>query len=174
VSRTVLAKSVLWHNRQTEACLVLSTKPRNRFANFEAQITKPELPVLRTKPENLTTLVLRLNQEIHAPRLLVHGTDRTRRHPTYRSSGQRVSDLCLIIFDSLHHVFYSCLNHHRCPPCRTYHIHTTRQANTILHTNKGNSVEPQKCLGFEFKHQHICDSSQLNQETDQLVSQSPP
>jgi hypothetical protein len=44
--------SVLWRNRQTEAHLVLSPKPRNRRGDFEAQITKPELLVLRHKPEN--------------------------------------------------------------------------------------------------------------------------
>jgi hypothetical protein len=32
--------------------LVLRPKPRNRRGDFEAQITKPELPVLRPKPGN--------------------------------------------------------------------------------------------------------------------------
>jgi hypothetical protein len=32
--------------------LVLRSKPRNRRGDFEAQITKPELPVLRLKPGN--------------------------------------------------------------------------------------------------------------------------
>jgi hypothetical protein len=41
VSRADLPPSVLWHNRQTEACLVLRPKPRNRCGDFEAQITKP-------------------------------------------------------------------------------------------------------------------------------------
>jgi hypothetical protein len=40
----------LWRNRQTEAHLVLRPKPRNRHGDFEAQITKPTLPVLRPKP----------------------------------------------------------------------------------------------------------------------------
>jgi hypothetical protein len=35
---------------------------------------------------------------------------------------------------SLHQVSYSCCDHHRCPLCHTCHLHTTRQANTILHT----------------------------------------
>jgi hypothetical protein len=43
---------VLWRNRQTEVCLVLRSKPRNRRDDFEAQITKPELPVLRSKLGN--------------------------------------------------------------------------------------------------------------------------
>jgi hypothetical protein len=43
---------ILWRNRQTEACLVLRPKPRNRRGDFEAQISKPELPVLRPKSGN--------------------------------------------------------------------------------------------------------------------------
>jgi hypothetical protein len=50
--RADLPQSILWHNRQTEACLVLGPKPRNFRGDFEAQITKPELPVLRPKPRN--------------------------------------------------------------------------------------------------------------------------
>jgi hypothetical protein len=52
VSRTDLPPSILWHNRQTEACLILKPKSRNRHGNFEAQINKPELSVLRPKPKN--------------------------------------------------------------------------------------------------------------------------
>jgi hypothetical protein len=43
---------VLWRNRQTEARLVLRPKPKNRRDDFEAQITKPKLPILRPKPGN--------------------------------------------------------------------------------------------------------------------------
>jgi hypothetical protein len=42
----------LWRNQQTEAHLILRTKPRNCRDNFEAQITKSELPVLRPKSVN--------------------------------------------------------------------------------------------------------------------------
>jgi hypothetical protein len=42
----------LWRNWQTEACVVLRPKPRNHRGDFEAQITKPELPVLRSKLKN--------------------------------------------------------------------------------------------------------------------------
>jgi hypothetical protein len=52
VSRTDLPPSVLWRNRQTEACMVLRPKSRNRHCDFDAQITKPELSVLRPKPRN--------------------------------------------------------------------------------------------------------------------------
>jgi hypothetical protein len=48
----------------------LRSKPRNRRSDFEAQITKPVL------------LVLRLNQETHAPCLLMHGADHTQRYLT--------------------------------------------------------------------------------------------
>jgi hypothetical protein len=42
----------LWRNRQIEAHLVLRPKPRNCRDDFEAQITKPKLPVLRPIPGN--------------------------------------------------------------------------------------------------------------------------
>jgi hypothetical protein len=42
----------LWRNRQTEVRLVLRPKPRNCRGDFEHQITKPELPVLRPKLGN--------------------------------------------------------------------------------------------------------------------------
>jgi hypothetical protein len=42
----------LWHNRQTDARLVLRLKLRNRRGDFEGQIIKPELSILRHKPEN--------------------------------------------------------------------------------------------------------------------------
>jgi hypothetical protein len=134
VSRTILLPSVLWCNRQTVTHLVLRLKPRKHRGDFEAQITKPELPILKPKPGNPSTLVLRPNQETHTPRLLVHGADRTRRHPTSRSFDHRVPDLCLTILGPMHQVSYSCLDPHRCPPCRTRHLYTTRKANTILYT----------------------------------------
>jgi hypothetical protein len=52
VSRVDITPSVLWRNRQIEAHLILRPKSRNHRGNFEAQITKSELPVLRTKLEN--------------------------------------------------------------------------------------------------------------------------
>jgi hypothetical protein len=52
VSRADLPPLVLWRNWQTEAHLVLRPKPRNRRDDFEAQISKPKLPVLRPKSRN--------------------------------------------------------------------------------------------------------------------------
>jgi hypothetical protein len=42
----------LWRNRQTKVRLVLRPKPRNNRGDFDARITKPELPVLRPKSRN--------------------------------------------------------------------------------------------------------------------------
>jgi hypothetical protein len=134
MSHVVLLPSVLWHNQQIVAHLILRPKERNRCGDFDAQITKSKLPVLRHKSGNPSTLVLRLNQEICAPRLLMHGTNRTQHHPTSRSSGHPVLDMCLTIPGPLHQVSYSYHDPRHCPPCCTCHLHTMRQANIILHT----------------------------------------
>jgi hypothetical protein len=115
---------------------------------FKAQTNKkPSSPVLRPnrwKPSKWfwdqtthkqSTLVLRLNQETRAPRLHVHGADRTRRHPTSRSSGQEYPT-CVTITDPLHQIFYSWHDSHHCMSCHTCHLYTTRQANIILQKNK--------------------------------------
>jgi hypothetical protein len=39
---------------------------------------------------------------------------------------------CVIILDPLHQVSYSFHDPHRCTACRTCHLRTTRQANTIF------------------------------------------
>jgi hypothetical protein len=135
VSCAVLLPSVSWCNRQTVAHLVWRPKPRNRRGDFVGQITKPQLPLLRPKPGNPSTLVLRLNQETRATRLLVHGTDHTQRHPTSRSSSHHVPDMCFTIPSPLHYVSYSYLDPHCSPPWLTCHLDTMRQANMILHTN---------------------------------------
>jgi hypothetical protein len=145
-------------NWQISSHLVLRPKPRNRCSDFVGQITKPHLPFLRMKPgnpsewfwgqttrtvatgfglnhEKLWTLVLRLSQETRTSHLLVHGANRIQRRLTSRSSGHRVPDLCVTIPDPLHRVSYSCHDPRRCPPCRTCHLHTMRQANVILYTN---------------------------------------
>jgi hypothetical protein len=149
VSRAVfILPLILWCNRQIIAHLVLRHKPKNCHNNFVAQITKlqlsvlrpklgnPKPPVLRPNWEKPSTLILRPNQETHAPCLLVHSADRSWHHPTSRSSGHRIPDLCLIIPNSLHQVSYSFHDRRRCPPCHTCHLHITRQANVILHMNK--------------------------------------
>jgi hypothetical protein len=118
---------------QTIAHLLLRRKSRNRLGDFVEQITKPQLVVLRPKPKKPSSLVLRLNQETCAPHLFVHDADRTRHHPTSRSSGHQVPDQCLTISCPLHQVSYSYLNTRHCLTYRTCHLHTTRQANMFLH-----------------------------------------
>jgi hypothetical protein len=209
----------LWHNQQTEVCFVLRPKPRNHRGDFEAQITKPELSVLRPKPGNPpplwfwgstkkpTTGFEAKSEEIIAtsfeakqektvatdfetkpaktvavgfeakpleivatgfetkpaktcpsgfevnpltnhrpwfwgstkkPVLLVsmcqvrttHGAARPLDHPATEYP------TCATIPGPLHQVSYSCHGPRRCTPCRTYHLHTTRQANVILQWKK--------------------------------------
>jgi hypothetical protein len=79
---------------------------------------------------------------------------------------------CATISGPLHQVSYFLHDPHRCPPCRTCHLHTMRQANTISKWNK-DKVKQSKCPEFEFKHQQVNDSLQSNQGIDHLVSQSP-
>jgi hypothetical protein len=84
-------------------------KPEKTVATgFEAKPKKIDATGFEAKPEKTvyhrfwcqttgkpSTLVLRLNQETCAPRLLVHGgADCTQRHQTSWSSGYRVPDLC--------------------------------------------------------------------------------
>jgi hypothetical protein len=52
VSHANLPPLVLWRNWQTKICLVLRPKIKNRRGDFDVQIIKPELPVLRPKPGN--------------------------------------------------------------------------------------------------------------------------
>jgi hypothetical protein len=161
VSHANLPPSILWRNRQTEAHLILSPKPRNCRGDFKLQIIKPQLPVLRCKPRNPSTLVFRPNQEIRAHCLLVHGADHTQCHPTSRSIDHRVPDMWLIISGPLHQISYSCHDPCRLPPCRTCHLHTMRQANVILYTKKCISVKSWKCPEFEFKARQVNDLSHI-------------
>jgi hypothetical protein len=55
-----------------------------------------------------------------------HGATQPLNHPAIEYP------TCATILDPLHQVSYSYHDHHRCTPCHTYHLHTMRQANTIL------------------------------------------
>jgi hypothetical protein len=68
---------------------------------------------------------------------------------------------CVIIPDPLHQVLYSCHDPHRCPPCCTCHLHTTSQANVILHMKRRIKVKLLKCSKFEFKPRHVNDLSPI-------------
>jgi hypothetical protein len=102
---------------------------------FEAQTKKSSKWFWGQATEKPPPLVFRLNQETHTYRLLhVYIAGHTRHHVTSWSYGHRLPDLCLIIPNPPHQVSYSCLNHHRCPPCHIRHLHITRQANVFLLT----------------------------------------
>jgi hypothetical protein len=222
--------------------MILRHKPRNHRGDFEVQITKPDLPVLRPKPENppppwfwgstkkpivgfeakpretvatsfeaklektvatvfeakldktvtagsevkpletvatgfeakplkLSILVLRLNQETHAPHLHVHGADRTRRHPTSRSPGHLVPNLC----DHPRSSAPGLLLLPRSPSLHAMphlpHAHHETSKRDSPNETKIKEKAKQNCPGFEFKHHQVNDSSQSNQGTDHLVSQ---
>jgi hypothetical protein len=71
------------------------TKPEKTVATgFEAKLEKTVPVVLRPNYWQTFPMVLRPNQETRATRIYVHGADRTQRHPTSRSSGHRLPDLC--------------------------------------------------------------------------------
>jgi hypothetical protein len=55
-----------------------------------------------------------------------HGTTRPLDHPATEYP------TCATIPDPLHQVSYSCHDFRRCTSCRTYHLHTMKQANVIL------------------------------------------
>jgi hypothetical protein len=102
--------------------------------------------ILRPKSPN------RSCQETRTLHLLVQGPNRTRCHPTFRSSGHRVPNLCLTIIDPVHQVPYSFLDPYRCPSCRTCHLHTTGQANVILHTNQDKGKNHRNVLNSNSNH----------------------
>jgi hypothetical protein len=156
MSHADLPPLVLWRNRQIEVRLVLRPKPRNRRCHFEDQITKPELPVLRLRPGNPSTLVLSLNQETRVPCLLVPSIDHTRPVPDHpRSSAPSL--LLLPRLSLLPVVSHLSPTHHE------------TSKHDSLHKTKI-KVKPPKSPGFEFKPWQGNDSSQSNQGIDHLVS----
>jgi hypothetical protein len=206
-------------HRQNFDSQKVSVTPRNHRGNFEAQITKPELPILTPKPENppppwfwgstkkptagfeaklgetiatsfedklektvaagfeakpLETVasVLRPNQwkpsewfwgqtsENHPsgfgakpltnrrpwfwgstkkPVLLISMCQVQTAHGATRPPDRPATEYptCATILGPLHQVSYSYHGPHRCTSCRTCHLHTMRQANTILQTKQG-------------------------------------
>jgi hypothetical protein len=114
---------------------------------------------------------LRLNQETRTPSLHVPGAYRTRRHPTSRPSGHRVSDLC---------------DHPRSPASgllllpRSSSLHAMPHLPAAHHeTSKRDSPnekrvkEKQNYHRFKFKPRQVNNSSESNQVTVHLVSQQP-
>jgi hypothetical protein len=81
---------------------------------------------------------------------------------------------CANIPGPLHQISYSSHDPRRCMPCCTCHLHTMRQANAILQMKQRIRVKQPNRPVFEFKPHQVNDSSQSNQGTDHLVSQSSP
>jgi hypothetical protein len=106
--------------------------------DFKAKPEKTVAISFEVKSEETVPVVLRLNQETRALVSIctvqtAHGVTRpldrlTTEYPT-----------CATISDPLQQVSYSCHDPRRCLPYHTCHLHTTRQANTILHMNKDKS-----------------------------------
>jgi hypothetical protein len=171
VSRADLPPSVLWRNRQTEAHLVLRPKPRNCRGDFEAQITKPELPVLRPKPGNPPP-----------PGFVAQPRNPRSKSPCARCrSHTALPDLSTAWPPSTRPVRPSPVLCTRSPTPATVLV-AARHASPATCTprdkqtrfserNKGKRKTKQNYLGFEFKPRQVNDSSQSNQETDHLVSQ---
>jgi hypothetical protein len=135
---------ILRHKSPNRSYQFWGTNRKTRATDFEAKPEKTVATGFEVKPEKtvwvfrdqtthkLSTLVLRLNQETCASCLHVRGTDSTWHHPTPDRPAIEYPT-CATISDPLHQVSYSCHDPRHCPPCRTCHLHTTRQANTILH-----------------------------------------
>jgi hypothetical protein len=121
-------------------------------SGFEAQTRKPSTTmVLRlnqeivatgfdAKPEKTVPLVLRPNHRplfwgsTKKPALLISTCTMQTAHSATRPLDRLVTEYltCATILGPLHQVSYSCHDSRRCTPCRTYHLHTMRQANVIL------------------------------------------
>jgi hypothetical protein len=245
VSRADLPPSVLLRNRQTEVCLVLRPKPRNHHSDFEAQITKPELSVLRPKLGNpsppwfwVSTKKPTVKFEAKPGETVAAGfeaklletvgtsfeakvektvatcfeaklakTVRVVLRPNYsqivdlgfkaqprnsRSSSSRARcrphtvspDLSIVRPPSTRPVRPSLILCTR-SPTPTMILVATRHATPATCTsrdkqtrffkwNKNKRKTKWNYLGFEFKPRQVNDSSQSNQETDHLISESPP
>jgi hypothetical protein len=127
--------TLFWGPNQETITIILRPKSSNRRPWFWGPNQEPSQWFWGQTTDKPSPPVLRLNRKTCASRLLhVYDADCTRRHPTSRSSGHWVSDLCLIIPDPPHQVSYSCLDPHRYLPCHICHLHIMRQANTFLHT----------------------------------------
>jgi hypothetical protein len=120
-------------------------------------------------PSFLRWFCHRLDQETRAPHLHMHGANRTRRHPTSRSSGHRVPDLSDHPQSSAPGLLL---------PPRSLSLPTMSHLALAHHeTSKRNSpnetrikVKQPKCPRFKFKPRQVNDSSQTNQGSDHLVS----
>jgi hypothetical protein len=134
-------------------------------AGFEAKPLETIATSFKVKPVKTVRVVLRPN---HSQNVDL-GFESQPRNPTSRPPSHRVPDLCDHPRSSTQ-VSYSYHGPRRCTSCCTCHMYITRQANTILQRNKCKRKIKQNYPGFKFTPRQVNDSSQLNQETDHLIS----
>jgi hypothetical protein len=125
---------------------VLRPKPKNSSLRFWGQIGRNCPSVFEVKPltnrrpwfwGSTKKLVLLLSM---CTVQNAHGVTRPPDRPTTEYP------TCAIISVPLHHVSYSCHDPRHCPPCHTFHLHTMRQLNVILHMKQGINVNYQNNL----------------------------
>jgi hypothetical protein len=134
-AQTKKSSSRFWGPNHQTVAVVLRPNHQTINLGFEAQTKKPSQWFWGQTTNKPSPLVLRLNWETRASRLLLmYDTDHTRCHLTSRSSGHQVPNLWLIISDPPHQVSDSYLDPHCCPPCHIRHLHIMRQAIMYLHT----------------------------------------
>jgi hypothetical protein len=134
-------------NREILHHLGFEAQPKNRRHRFWGQTGETVSVVLR--PNHWQTVELGFEAQPRNPRsssprawcrphtappdLSIARPPSTR--PLDRSATEYPT--CATIPSPLHQVSYSYHNPRCCTPCRTCHLHTTRQANMILQLNKG-------------------------------------
>jgi hypothetical protein len=174
--------SLVWCPNQEIVAVILRPKSLNHICQFWGPNRKTQAISFEAKPEKTipaalrpnhwqtVSVVLRLNhwQTIDIgfeaqPRNLRFSSPRAQCRLHAVSPDLPVTEYltCAIIPGPLHQVSYSCHDHRHCPSCRTYHLHTTRQENTILQ----NVTDSNSNLGMPMTN-HIS-----NQDTDHLVFQ---
>jgi hypothetical protein len=116
-------------------------------ADFEAQAEKPITIGFEAKPEKIVQVVLRANHsqtvDLGFEAQLRNSRSSSPRATRHLDHSATEYQTYAIIPGPLHQVSYSCHDPRRCTPCRTCHLHTMRQANTILqrNKNKGKTIE---------------------------------
>jgi hypothetical protein len=158
VSHSILHLLILWRNQQTEVCLVLRSKPRNRRSNFEAQITKLELSVLSTKPGNHRSWFWGLTKKL-TPLIsscivqTAHGVTRPPDRPVTEYPTYAWPSPILCTRSPTPATILVIVRHVTPTTC------TPRDKQTRFSTQTKIKVKLLKCPGFKFKPRHLNDSS---------------
>jgi hypothetical protein len=85
--------------------------------------------------------------------------------PLNRSATEYLT--CVTIPGPLHQVSYSCHDPHHCTPCRTCHLHTTRQANVILQTKQDKEKQNKTILN---SNSNLAKSMTHHNQTKELTT----